>query len=477
MGSIINTVKMTDTPATVTKSAIVVKTTPTGTKFDHKAFWARADKYLMNTGVPMMPNIIDHAQGTLMWDVDGKEYMDFTSGQMSALLGHSHPEIVAVVSEYAGKCDHLMSLMLAEPVVKFAEDLGKVLPHPLSKSFLLSTGSESVEAAIKIAKCATGRFEVVAFSLSYHGVTQGVASATYAMGRKIGAPVIPGQLAFPAPNPYRSPFRTADGGYDWEAEMRWGWDLIDRQSVGSLAAFVVEPILSAGGMYEPPLGYLAKLREECTRRGMLFIADEAQTGLTRTGDFFAFQRDGIVPDILALSKTIGCGLPVASVSTTPEIEKRALEGGYLWVTTHQNDPLPAAIASKVIEIALRDNLADAARARGEQIRTSLEALQKKYWCIGDIRGRGLLIGFEIIVNRETKAPGAELGEALFRRALDYGLSCQVVAIPNACGVFRLAPPVNVTEADVARAMNILERSFEDVFTQEPYKSMLVNGHL
>jgi 4-aminobutyrate aminotransferase-like enzyme len=211
--------------------------------FDHAALWSRANRYLMNTGLNFVPRIITRAKGTLLYDVDNKVSLDFTSGQMSTLLGHSHPEIVEVVSKYVGELDHLMSLMISMPVVDLAENLARILPAPLQKSFLLSTGSESVEAAIKMAKCATGKFEIVAFSSSYHGVTQGVASATYAMNRKSGAPVMPGQFAFPTPNSFRSPFRKPHGSYDWEAEISFGWSMIDQQSVGSLAAFVFEPIL------------------------------------------------------------------------------------------------------------------------------------------------------------------------------------------------------------------------------------------
>jgi 4-aminobutyrate aminotransferase-like enzyme len=430
--------------------------------FDSTAFWSRASKVLMNTGVPFFPTIVSRAKGSYLYDVNNKAMLDFTSGQMSSLLGHSHPEIVEVVTKYIGELDHLMSQMVSIPVLNLAEDLARILPAPLEKSFFLSTGSESVEAAIKMAKCATGKFEIVAFALSYHGVTQGVASATYSLGRKTAAPVMPGQFAFPTPNAYRSVFRKHDGSYDWETEMDFGWSMIDQQSVGSLAAFVFEPILSVGGILEPPEGYMKRLAIECKKRNMLMIADESQTGLGRTGDMFAFQRDGIIPDIVTLSKTIGCGLPVASVSTTPEIEQLALEGGYLWVTTHYNDPLAAAVGSKVIEIAVRDNLCQLARERGQQLRDGLVRLQKKYWCIGDIRGRGLLQGMEMISDPLTKAPGVELGWQISQKALEFGLSCQISALPGACGVFRMAPPLTVSVEEMEEALSILDRAFAAV---------------
>ncbi|KAH7346848.1 pyridoxal phosphate-dependent transferase [Rhexocercosporidium sp. MPI-PUGE-AT-0058] len=429
------------------------------TSSESDTFWAKADKYVLATGVPSSPVIVTRAKGTRLYDANNNSILDFTSGQMSSLLGHSHPEIVAVVQKYVQELDHLLSNMLTHPVVNLAERLARHLPAPLQKSFFLNTGSESTEAAIKMAKLYTGNFEIVAFSASYHGLTQGAGSATYSAGRKNGGPTVPGQLAFPAPYAYRSPFKKADGSYDWETEMEYGWGMIDRQSVGSLAAVIVEPILSTGGILEPPSGYLARLSAECKRRGMLLIMDEAQTGVGRTGKMFAFEHHGIVPDIVALSKTLGCGLPLASVSTTVEIERGCKEAGFLWLTTHLNDPLTAAVGDKVLEIVERDDLCTAATERGEQLRNGLLKLQQKYWCIGDVRGRGLLQGIEIISDIETKAPGADLGQAVSDRAMTCGLSCNIVNLPGMGGVFRLAPSVTVTEEEIEEGLQILDEAF------------------
>ncbi|BAE60889.1 pyridoxal phosphate-dependent transferase [Aspergillus flavus] len=433
---------------------------------DTTAFFSRADKYLMRTGVPYSPAIMQKAQGTRLYDVNNRQILDFTSGQMSSLLGHSHPEIVEVVQKYVAELDHLLSNMITYPVVELAERLARFLPAPLEKSFFLNTGSESIEAAIKIAKCYTGKFEIVAFAASYHGLTQGSGSATYSAGRKSGGPCMPGQLAFPAPYTYRSPFRKPDGSYDWEAEMDFGWSMIDRQSVGSLAAFIMEPILSTGGILELPQGYLQRMSLECKKRGMLIIMDEAQTGVGRTGQMFAFEQDGIVPDILALSKTLGCGLPLASVSTTAEIERGCTEAGFLWLTTHLNDPLTAAVGSKVLEIVERDNICQRAAERGAQLRDGLLKLQEKYWCIGDVRGRGLLQGIEIISDAETKAPGPDLGQLVSDRAMACGLSCNVVNLPGMGGVFRLAPPVTVTAEEIEEGLRILDEAFGYVLNEK-----------
>ncbi|KAI1362860.1 pyridoxal phosphate-dependent transferase [Xylaria arbuscula] len=428
-------------------------------------FWATADKYLMSTGVPYSPAIITKAVGTRLYDHKNREILDFTSGQMSSLLGHSHPEIVDVVRKHVGELDHLLSSMITQPVVALAERLARFLPAPLEKSFFLNTGSETTEAALKMAKMYTGKFEIVAFSASYHGLTQGSGSATYSAGRKNGGPSMPGMLAFPAPYPYRSPFRKPDGSYDWETELEFSWAMIDRQSVGSLAAFIMEPILSTGGILVPPEGYMKRMVEECRKRGMLVIMDEAQTGVGRTGKMFAFEDEDIVPDILCLSKTLGCGLPLGSVSTTAEIARGLVEAKFLWLTTHLNDPLTAAVGNKVLEIVERDHIAQRAEERGKQLRAGLEDLQRKYWCIGDVRGRGLFQAIEIIADAETKAPAVELGELVSSKALELGLSCNIVNLPGMGGVFRLAPPVTVTADEISKGINILDEAFGAVLAQ------------
>lgn len=430
----------------------------------------------MKTGVPYSRVVITKAKGTRLYDGNNRQILDFTSGQMSSLLGHSHPEIVEVTQRHIAELDHLLSNMITYPVVNLAERLAGFLPPPLEKSFFLNTGSETIEAAIKMAKCYTGKFEIVAFSASYHGLTEGAGSATYTAGRKNGGPVMPGQLVFPAPYAYRSPFRTPDGSYDWETEMDFAWSMIDRQSVGSLAAFILEPILSTGGILDLPKGYLQRLSAECKKRGMLLIVDEAQTGVGRTGKMFAFEHDGVVPNILALSKTLGCGLPLASVSTTAEIERGCKDAGFLWLSTHLNDPLPAAVGNKVLEIVERDNICQRAAERGEHLRAGLIKLQKKYWCIGDVRGRGLLQGIEIIADTKTKAPGVDIGQAVSDEAMTRGLSCNIVNLPGMGGVFRLAPPVTVSADEIEEGLQILDAAFGVILSKRTKDHELSNGH-
>jgi len=413
-------------------------------------FWSDVERYLTRYGAAFAPAIIDRAAGTYVYDSDGREILDFTSGQMSAILGHSHPDIVTTVQASIGQLDHLYSGMLSRPVVDLARALGQLAP-PLQRTQLLTTGAEANEAALKMAKLYTGGYEIISFSQSWHGMTSGAAAATYSAGRRGYGPPVPGNLAIPAPNPYRSRF-----GDDWRGELDYAFDLIDRQSSGALAACLVEPILSSGGVIDLPIGYLGALKAKCAERGMLLIVDEAQTGLGRTGAMFAFERDDIVPDILTLSKTLGAGLPLAAVITTAEIEQACHDRGYLFWTTHVSDPLPAAVGLTVLNVIARDRLDQQAAARGKRLRDGLLALQDRHECIGDVRGRGLMQGIELVTDRETKAPADELGRRVTARCFELGLHLNVVQLPGLSAVFRIAPPLTVTEDEIDRALDILD---------------------
>ncbi|MGC9539942.1 aspartate aminotransferase family protein [Streptomyces sp. UG1] len=427
-----------------------------------ETFWADADRHLVRYGGTFTREIIDRAAGSFLFTADGRKILDFTSGQMSAILGHSHPEIVATVQRQVATLDHLYSGMLSRPVVDLARRLAATLPAPLEKALLLTTGAESNEAAIRMAKLVTGRHEIVSFARSWHGMTQAAASATYSAGRKGYGPAAPGNFAIPVPNAYRPDFTTADGSLDWRRQLDFAFDLIDAQSTGSLAACLVEPILSSGGIIEPPAGYFAALQAKCRERGMLLILDEAQTGLCRTGTWYAFERDGIVPDILTLSKTLGAGLPLAAVVTSAEIEQEAYERGFLFFTTHVADPLVAAVGNTVLDVLTGDKLDERARSLGAFLRQGLEDIAGRHEVVGDIRGRGLLAGLELVVDRETKRNSDELGARVTRRCLELGLHMNIVQLPGMGGVFRIAPPLTASEDELSLGLTILDKAIGDV---------------
>jgi len=417
-------------------------------------FWEKARAHLVRYGGDFAPFIAERAQGSFMWDADGRRILDFCSGQMSAIIGHSHPEIVEVVRRTMGELDHLYSTILSRPVVDLAALLAELAPGKLDRVLLVSTGGESNEAAIRMAKLATGRHEIVGLSRSWHGVTGGAASATYSSSRRGYGPAQIGSFVLPAPDPYRSRFIGSDGIYDWRAELDFGFELIDRQTTGELAACIAEPILSSGGVLEPPIGYMPALEAKCRERGMLMIFDEAQTGLGRTGDLFACERDHVVPDFLTLSKTLGAGLPLAAVLTTPEIEDICHERGFLFYTTHASDPLPAAVGLKVLEIVIRDKLTEQARTLGAHLRNGLLTLQQRHACIGDVRGRGLLAGLDLVQDRATKAPAPELAHRVARTCLELGMMTSVVR--GGLGIFRIAPPITISKEEIELALDIFD---------------------
>ncbi|MFN3209863.1 MAG: aspartate aminotransferase family protein [Roseovarius sp.] len=418
------------------------------------SFWSDVESHVMRYGPVFERRIIDRAEGSFVYDTDGNAILDFTSGQMSAVLGHSHPEVVRVIREQAGRLDHLFSGMLSQPVVELCSRLGRLAPG-LEKTMLLSTGGEANEAAIRLAKCVTGKHEVVAFTKSWHGMTGAAASATYSAARKGYGPASVGSFAIPAPHAYRPRFTHADGCLDWRTELDDAFALIDAQSTGSLAAFIAEPILSSGGIIELPEGYLAALKRKCEERGMLLILDEAQTGVGRTGTMFAFERDGVVPDILTLSKTLGAGLPLSAVMTSREIEEKAHERGYIFLTTHVSDPLPAAVGLAVLDVVEREGLIARATEAGALLRDGMLALQQQYDCIGDVRGRGLLLGLEIVTDRQSRVPDLEMGDRIAEAAMERGLSMNIVKVPAMGSVFRIAPPLTATDTEISQGLEIL----------------------
>jgi 2,2-dialkylglycine decarboxylase (pyruvate) len=418
-------------------------------------FWARANRHLLHFGCEFASFVPARAQGCSLYDANGARMLDFTSGQMSAILGHSHPEIVAALREASGKLDHLFSAMVSQPVVSLAEMLAAQAPE-LPKVMLLSTGGESNEAAIKLAKTVTGKWEIVTFTKSYHGVTAGAAAATFKIGRGGVGPLAPGYFAIPAPNAYKPRFP----GVDWRSELDDAFAQVDAQCTGNLAAFIGEPILSSGGVIDLPPGYLAALKAHCDARGMLLILDEAQTGLGRTGTFFAFERDGVVPDILTLSKTLGAGMPLAAVMTSDRVAALADEKGFFFYTTHVNDPLPAAVGLKVMEIVLRDGLTERAREAGERLAAGLLRLKQRFECIGDVRGRGLLRGIEF--TQFGKHDATALSNAITASAMDIGLAANLVRSGTSGGTMRIAPSLTVKDAEIDEGVDLLGRAIAAV---------------
>ena len=422
------------------------------------------DEHLVRYGMPFAPRLIAKARGTLIWDTDGREILDFTSGQMCSTLGHNHPRIVEAIRAACEGALHLFSGMLSPPVVALSQRLAALLPPQLSKALFLSTGGESNEAALKMAKLHTGNYEVVGFTGSWHGMTSGALAVNYVAGRKGYGPMMPGSLALPAPNAYRCPVRHCRDACDGTC-LAVGFDMVDALSTGSLAAVIAEPVESSGGVIVPPVGYWQKVKEQCEKRGMLLIFDEAQTAFGRLGSDFAFQHFGVAPDMLTLSKTLGGGLPLSATVTSEAIEADCHAKGFMHATSHVSDPLPAQVALAVLDVLAEEDLAARALVMGERLAAGLRQLQDRHEIIGDVRGFGLLQGVELVKDRETRAPEVATGRAITRRCMELGLSMNIVSVGDMASIWRIAPPLTVSAAEIDRALAILDQAITEVLAK------------
>jgi 2,2-dialkylglycine decarboxylase (pyruvate) len=403
------------------------------------------------------PFFVERAEGSYFYDDSGRRILDFTSGQMCATLGHNHPAVVGAIRRSCERAIHLFSWILAPEVVELCCELAALLPPRLQKVILLNTGSEANEVALRMAKLASGGHEIVALSASFHGLTGGAGAATYSVGRRGYGPAIPGSMAIPAPNAYRCPIRHCTDACDLSC-LEVGFELVDNQSAGQPAAAIAEPILSTGGVIVPPPGYFPRLKELCEARGMLLILDEAQTAFGRIGANFAFEQDGVVPDFLALSKTLGGGVPLAATVTSAAIEETCYERGFVHVTSHVSDPLPAAVGLAVLEVLRHERLAERALELGQRLKAGLRDLQQRYEVIGDVRGRGLLWGVELVTDRQSRKPDPALGGRITRRCLELGLSMNIVSLPGLASVWRIAPPLTVAPAEIDQGLAILDQA-------------------
>ena len=403
--------------------------------------------------------LITRASGSYIYTEDGKALLDFTSGQMCSVFGHNHPHILKAMEDAADKSLHLLSTMLSPEVIELSQSLVELLPEGLDRCMLVNTGSESNEVAIRMAKLYTGKFEIVGFIGSWHGMTAGSQSVTYSHTRKGYGPVIPGSLTIPAPYAYRCPIRHCKNECD-NTCLEAGISQLDRQSVGSYAACIIEPVLSAAGIVDVPISYMKRLKELCDERDMLLIFDEAQTGFGRLGTNFGYELYDVVPHFLTLSKTLGGGLPLAATITSKEIEEECFANGFIYVTSHVSDPLPAEIGISMIQILMEDQMAKNALEQGSYLKSQLRDLQEKYECIGDIRGRGLLLGVEIVKDRESRAPDVDLGHAISDKCLELGLSMNIVRVKGMGGVFRIAPPLTVSKEEIDLGVTILDEAIK-----------------
>ena len=398
--------------------------------------------------------ILERGSGSVVQDTNGKEYLDFNSGQMCAALGHNHPRIVEAIEASCDTLIHASSSILNVKEIELAKRLGDLVPRPLKKSMFLGSGSDSNEAAMTIAKKYTGGFEIAAPHVNFSGLSVGSRQVTFAGWHSGYGPALPGIFALVAPYCYRCPLGLQYPSCDI-ACLKTSMELIDAQSTGNLAAVITEPLFSAGGVIEPPKGWLVKLAAACHERDMLLILDEAQTGLGKLGTMFACQQEGVVPDIMTISKHFGGGIEISAVITTPEIEEKVAAKGLVIGHSHTNDPLACNAGIASLNTIVDENLPERAKIVGSYWRGHLEKLAQKYEVIGDLRGRGLIQGIEFVKDRMHKEPFFELGKAVYDKSVETGL---LFSVRRKGSVVRFVPPFCTTTEQLDKAADILDQS-------------------
>ncbi len=402
--------------------------------------------------------IFVRGSGSEVEDVNGKTYLDFNSGQMCAWLGHNHPAITEAVTEACETLIHAHSSYYNDKEIELAERLANLLPAPLQKSMFLQSGADANEAAINIARKYTGGFEIISPHISFHGMSDTTRALTYAGWHRGYGPPQAGMMAMLAPYCYRCPINLEPETCEL-ACLDASFELIDAQTTSRPAAVLTEPIFSAGGVIEPPIGWLPRLKEKCEERGMLLILDEEQTGLGKTGDTFAFEHEGVIPDIITLAKHFGGGICISSVTTSAEIEERVVADEFIVTHSHSNDPLACAAGTATLDVLERDGLPTKARQLGSYLKSKLNELSERFEIIGNVRGRGLLQGIELVRDRHSKEPATTEGKAITEQCLKAGL---IFSVRREGAVLRFVPPASTTEAQIDRAVEILSGSMKEV---------------
>ena len=391
-------------------------------------------------------------RGSVVRDVNGKEYLDFNSGQMCAALGHNHPRIAQALAESARSLMHSHMTIFNDREIILAARLAEITPPGLNRSMFLTSGSDANEAAMAIAKRYTGGYEIASPVVSFHGMSDAARAVTFSGWRQGYGPYAPGNYPIIAPYRYRCAFCRHQPACDYTC-LDTSFELLDAQADGRLAAVITEPLFSAGGVIEPPAGWLAELKARCARRGMLLILDEAQTGLAKLGTMWASEQEGVTPDIFTISKHFGGGIAISAAITTDAIEARAVDTGLVVAHSHSNDPLTCNAAIASLDIILEEGLTEVAAQLGRYWRGHLRQLQERHELVGDVRGRGLLQGIELVTDRETREPAYRQGQEIGRRCLENGLICSV---RRGGSVLRFVPPFTTTEAQMDLAAAILD---------------------
>jgi 4-aminobutyrate aminotransferase / (S)-3-amino-2-methylpropionate transaminase / 5-aminovalerate transaminase len=404
------------------------------------------------------PAFAAHAKNAVIVDVNGRELIDFAGGIGCTNVGHCHPKVVAAVQRQAERFSHTsFNVVMYEPYVRLAEKLNRLTPGDFpKKTMFVNSGAEAVENGVKIARHFTGRDAVIAFEGAFHGRTL--------LGMSLTSKVLPYKTGFGpfAPEIYRIPFaycyRCPIGLSHPSCGVRCA-ELLNEAfeqyvEAKAVAAVIVEPVLGEGGFVAPPPEYLRRLKEICEENGIVFICDEIQTGMGRTGKMFAIEHAGVVPDIVLSAKSLGSGYPIAGITGHADIMDSPPPGSI--GGTYGGNPVACAAGLAVFEIIEEEGLLARAEAIGTHVRERFAELQRQFPVVGDVRGLGAMIAMELVGNPETKEPAAALAKELRSGVFDRGALCLLAGSGD--NVLRLLVPLTIENETLDRGLDIIEES-------------------
>ena len=403
--------------------------------------------------------VVDKAEGSEVWDVDGRRYIDFMAGIAVLNVGHRHPRVVAAVKEQLDKFWHICLADFYYPqAVELGEKLQQIAPMDgRTRVYFGNSGTEAVEAAIKLAMYKTGRTRFIGFFGAFHGRTLGSLSFTASKAVQ-RANYLPGVKVYhlPYPNEYRPVLIQHEGQSYGDAIIEYLEDMIFRTTLSpeDVAAVLVEPIQGEGGYIVPAPGFFSRLREVCDRHGIMLIVDEIQSGVGRTGKWWAVEHEDVTPDIVCFAKGVGSGMPIGGI-IAPETIMDWKPGSH--GSTFGGNPIAAISALATLQVIEEENLLARSEETGRYIMDALVEMQGRHPSLGDVRGRGLMIGMEFVQDRETKERAVKLRDHLIQHAFEDGL----LLIPCGSNSIRITPPLNIPHNLVEEGLRKFEAALTD----------------
>lgn len=417
-----------------------------------EALYARKEQVLPRAISSLAPFMMKEGRGAIIHDVDGRRYLDLTGGWGCLNVGHSHPKVVQAVQEQAARYLHTdCSVVMHEPYIALAERLVGYAPGPRPKRVaFFNSGAEAVENAVKIARYHTRRRAIVVFEGAFHGRTLLTMTMTHKASpyKAHFGPFASDIYRLPYPNPYRNPIST----------RQWERQLVSLVSPAEVAAIVVEPIQGEGGFVVPSDGFLAYLRQLCDREGIVLVADEVQSGMGRTGKFFAHEHFGVEPDLVCLGKSLASGLPLSGVLGVAEVIDAVGDSGI--GGTYVGNPIACVAGLAVLDVIEDEKLLERAQIIGRYLQERFSEMQQRYPLVGDVRGLGAMQALEFVSDRQSKEPAGAQTAQIVQEALDHGV---IIAKAGLSGnVIRMLLPLVTSDAELAEGLDVLEQAIKTV---------------